>query len=266
MSKLSQFNRMIAFSAGISLGIIAMGCARVQTRYFFASAGLDDKTNSPKLTFYRVTLTGESFGEKSSLQEGFYNADALHQLFGEVSQPKPQSNATTQPGETSTGPQLATANGAAELIYDPGTNSWTLANNSRFTIFYGANADKMAEQVQAMANDKSVANALAGLVGGSIDKPTTQPAKSGSQLASLQKKATAAQKSASDLADQLDEVIQAMDANATPQQGRQALLDSAGDVLKSLGSGAKLNPSADPTKLDAAFGKAEAAYKKLSAQ
>lgn len=238
----------------------AIGCARAETRYYFAAADLDDKSDHPELTFYRVTVTGESFGTQSSLQQGFYSADALHQLFGEVSKPAPSDNKAS----SDTSAKISGGNGTFQLVFDPTTGTWTTRNDSLFTVFYGANADKMAEQVQAVADDASIANALQALIGGSIT-PTKAP---NAAVTKLQQQATTDQNSASDLADALDGIVKEVNdkaqAQLTPQLLRLSLLAAANDVLSSLGQ-PRQNATGDPQNLDASFDAIDAAYAKLKA-
>lgn len=240
----------------VALSMIALtGCARTQSRYYFAAADLDDSSRDPSLTFYRVTVTGESFGAKASLQQGFYSADALHQLFGEVS----NTASTNSTDSTATTVKLPGSNGTFRLVYDKNTGTWTSTADTLWTVFYGANADKMAQQVQAVADSNSIAGALTALIGGQI-KPAP-PANS--DVTKLKQQAAAAQKSASTLADDLTNIEKEINPNATPQQLRLNLLTAANEVMKSLGK-AKQNATGDPAKLDTAFDAIQKAYDNLS--
>jgi hypothetical protein len=179
--------------------VVITGCGNAHTQYYFAAANLDDATKKPKVTFYRVTVNASSFGAKASLQQGFYDSNALHELFGEVrasavplaggTDPKSQvasgvpksgrnlgqnSPALTPASPPATGESpLVTTAGSYQLTYDFSAQGWTITNPERFTILYGANADEIANQIQLFAKNDKLGNQIGTLLKKSIETPKT---------------------------------------------------------------------------------------------
>lgn len=262
------------------------GCGSASTQYYFAAANLDDATKKPKVTFYRVTFEGSSFGAKSSLQQGFYDANALHELFGEVKKPDPpgkgSTNATSSAGAgkkqaagVAAAPPapretVSTASGTYQLMYDFDTEQWTVTNQERFTIMYGANADEMANQIQLFAKNDKLGQQLGNILKqsmktpkgtGKTPKPQPQPKPqppTPSKLDQLKRQAADGIKGAATLAGQLDAIIKKIPDDKA-DTARADLREAAQDALAALGSKTKL----DDQDLDKAFQQAENELKKL---
>ena len=115
------------------------GCSGVWTQHYFAMVDLDDPNRD--LSFYRVTVNAESFLTTSQYSSGFYDAEALHQLFGEVK--KPEANG----GKAGSGTLQA---GALQLMCNARGQCQVGGTNDRFTMIYGTNADAIADQIRSL--------------------------------------------------------------------------------------------------------------------
>ncbi len=123
------------------VAVLAAGCMTMQTqRVYFAAADLNDNNPCPSLKFYRATIKAKAMNKKTHYQSGFYNANAVRELFSEVSFP-------TQ------GTPVSTTNpGAYSLAFDAKTGTWqVVGKDSLFTVFFGADANALATQVEAFA-------------------------------------------------------------------------------------------------------------------
>jgi hypothetical protein len=229
------------------------GCQSAQTQYIFATADLDDHSPTPKLTFYRVKFDGSARNVKASYQAGFYDADALRQLFGEVSKP---SDAAKEVRKNPTGSYL--------LRYDEETKKWVVVDDGqRFTIMYGANSDAMASQVQAFADSDDVGKQMGSLLAASAGAGTFQAAEQVKQKVKVETDANKA------LSDKLTASAAKIADTAVSDDVRKALLVSAQDAAKAANVTLTSLP-ADPSKLadtaaiDAAVKAVEDELSKLS--
>ncbi|HYO09674.1 MAG TPA: hypothetical protein VER17_11940 [Tepidisphaeraceae bacterium] len=176
----------------LTLAVAAGGCGtKANMRYYFAAADLDDPDEKPRVTFYRVTVEGESVNVRSQFQAGFYPANALHDLFGEVKKPDPPTATAGGAGE---GASTARSVGSYQLRYNPASGQWEVMNDEeRFTVLYGANADAMAEQVRLFAESdetgKGVARLIAAAAGATVFQASEQQRQ---RLADLTKAAESA--------------------------------------------------------------------------
>lgn len=220
-----------------TIGLLA-GCTSVSMKHYFASADFDDKSGG--LTFYRMKVEGSSFLVTSTFQSGFYDAEALHQLFGEVR--KPEGAATT-------------GSGTLQLKYDPVQGTLErLGENQRFTMIYGANADAIADQIQAFASSEvdgqRIARLLAAGLGGDLLQSSAATAQGVERT----------QRAAQALAAKLNEILAGLPNADTPAKVRALLLQAAQEAARRAGSGARFD-TADPGK---GFSQAEAAYESLA--
>jgi|GEM_PF-7014738 len=132
------------------------GCTQSEMRYHFAAVDLD--AEKPMLEFYRVTIKGDAGNSKADLQTGYYDAKALHQLFGEVSSKAAGDKVKTN---TSSGTQV----GTIVLQIDPASGEYRVVNqDERFTVVWGANADALAQQIGAFADAETSGEAIGGLI------------------------------------------------------------------------------------------------------
>jgi hypothetical protein len=257
----------VAAALGTSAAMVG-GCNNSQrNEWYFATASMPrariDPTDSTKvdvdkvdLKFYRVTVTGWSMNSTTELLSGIYPAKPLHELFGEVNRPKSFPNpTTTQPsGEApGSGGEAGTATGAtdhARAEHRPDVVNCQqefgrlqlIPPNSRFTIFYGANAEAMADQVTQFADAEETGALMGRLL----------------LAASGAGEKQAAAKSAQDEAARLDTVLvdvatsleeQAKTIDTSDDQGkrttaaRKAMATVAQSILKALNSDTKIDPA-----------------------
>jgi len=134
------------------------GCAKSEMQFYFAAADLGDQ-ETPRLKFYRVTVHGQAGGQTSNLLTGFYDSDALHSLFGQVEAPNDSDTSGRKPASSS--------HHVGNIIvqYDPVTKGWrALQDDEKFTVFWGTNADAMAQQVSAFAQSEQAGGELASIL------------------------------------------------------------------------------------------------------
>jgi hypothetical protein len=217
---------------------LGVGCTSASMRHYFASANADDPAG--QLTFYRVKVDGRSFLVTSTFQSGFYDAGALHRLFGEVK--KPESGETTR-------------SATLQLRYDPVRGTLErVGPDERLTFIYGANADAIADQVQAFATSDAdgqrVARLLAAGLGGDVLEGSAASAES---LERTQRAARA-------LTAKLGEILAAVPDADTQDKVRTLLLQAAQEAARRAGSAARF----DSADLGKGFTQAEAAYESLS--
>jgi hypothetical protein len=271
---------LVLVTVGLTLAHL-VGCSGARTRYYFAAADLDDSgaddqpSSNATLTFYRVTFNAASFGVKASLQQGFYDAGALHQLFGEVKNPnakekkddatdkakdaanaKGKAKAKTMPkaSDSASAPNSAddanaavpavnsasVSSGSYTLEFDPATRTWHVMDEpQRFTIIYGANADAMASQVQAFADNDELGQQIGKILKSSIAKKNKKPAAQDADAKTLK----ADQASANAVAKKLDAASKSIKDDAMPNAVRASLVQAAQDLLDSLGNKETLDKS-----------------------
>jgi hypothetical protein len=253
------------FRLALALGAaLSVGCGgSAEQRYYLAAADLDDDAAYPKLTFYRVTIKGDSVNTKSTFQSGLYDADALHQLFGEVKKPDqgtPAPSSSSASGAGGDGGAQAAAPtlraGTFLLRFDPASKRWeTVDDNQRFAFIYGANADAIAEQIRLFGESETTGQQMARLFAAAAAGETFV------DLEQERDRAAADAKSASALAAEFDKLVaEVAAANATPADVREALLKAAQAAAKAAGS----TETFDPADLDKAFEKAQLVHDTLA--
>lgn len=125
------------------------GCTRSTMTRMFAAANLDK--GKQQLRFYRVTVDGHSSNSEAKLQAGFYDAGALHGLFGEAA--------------ASNEPSTPSSPASVTLTFDPVTGQMQKVDNDRrFTILWGTNADAIANQLSVFASSAAQGDSLARLM------------------------------------------------------------------------------------------------------
>ncbi|MCL4694026.1 MAG: hypothetical protein KJ060_16125 [Candidatus Hydrogenedentes bacterium] len=130
--------------------LVLVGCqTKAQQQLYFAATDLDD--SDPRLKFYRITIKGKSRNMNSHLETGFYDASAVRGLYGEVSdagKPAPDT-------------------GTYRLVRQ--NDGWELAgNNTLFTIFYGTDANALAQAVNNFATSESAGLRMGQLLGAAV--------------------------------------------------------------------------------------------------
>src|SRR6185295_4892854 len=100
-------NQLIHLSLVFAATVVLTGCTSTQsTRFHVAVADVD--VPDPELKFYRVTIRAKSSNVKATLHTGFYDANAVRQLYGEV-----------QKGDSGIGAKGKV--GTHQFVFDPAT-------------------------------------------------------------------------------------------------------------------------------------------------
>jgi hypothetical protein len=244
--------------------------------------------NAPEreLAFYRITINASSFLTTSQYNAGFYDANALHQLFGEVKSPSPPA-AVVDTKKTDTGATgSATTSGTVPSTPPPSaptpptpamttttTNASSLqagtvqvecdvkgnckvngGANDRFTVIYGANADAVADQIRAFADSDSTGKQIASLLAASASADVFERTSAADQMTDQAKQnAAALAKDLKSLADQI--------AKATSPDAARKLLLRAVQLASQRAGSSTIFDAADPDK---GFTQAQATYEVLS--
>jgi hypothetical protein len=229
-------------SFGLLIAAIALSaCSGVSTGHYFAVADLNDPNS--ELTFYRVTINANSFLTTSQYSSGFYDADALHQLFGEVKKPDSpavKSAGTLQPG-------------TLQLKCNAKGNCEVGGANDRFTVIYGVNADAIADQIRLFAENENTGKQIAALLAASMAADTFERTVAAEQNTEQVKTNAAA------LAKQLKSLAEEIGTAKAPETVRGALLRAAQQASQKAGSSAVF----DAKDINKGFTQAEAAYEAL---
>ncbi len=260
------------------------GCYGVSSSHYFAMADL----NAPdrELTFYRITIKASSFLTTSQYNAGFYDANALHQLFGEVKSPTPpapvevpkKTDSGTTGSATKGRPVPTAVTPSAPPVATPTTTATTTnasslqagtvqlecdvkgncrvngGANDRFTVIYGANADAVADQIRAFADSDSTGKQIASLLAASVSADVFERTAAADQMTEQAKQNAAAL--AKDLKSLADQIAKAKSAD----EARKLLLRAA--QLASQRAGA--STVFDVTDLDKGFAQAQATLEALS--
>ncbi len=219
------------------------GCYGVSTQHYFAMADLNDPNQD--LTFYRVTINAKSFLTTSQYSSGFYDADALHQLFGEVKKPEPAG------GKAGFGTLQA---GAVQLMCNAKGNCEVGGANDRFTMIYGANADAIADQIRVFADSDNTGKGIAALIAASSSADAFERTTAADQNTAQVRKNAAA------LATQVKSLADGIAKADTPDAIRKILLQAGQFASQKAGSSTIFNTS----DLDKGFTEAQATYDALS--
>jgi hypothetical protein len=124
----------------------------VQTHYL-AAANLDAKP--PTLKFYRINIKAKATNKNAEFQSGYYDANALRSLFSEVTK-----------DASGTGQKDARP-GTYNMTFKDG--KWQKVNQeSLFTVYFGADASKMAGQVSAFADAEATGRDFGRLFGAAV--------------------------------------------------------------------------------------------------
>ena len=222
------------------------GCAmRSENRIHLAVADVDS-TNST-LKFYRVTVKAKSSNKNAALQTGFFDANAVRDLFGEVKKPETSNESVSIKGGSSIG--------SYSFRYDPATERWELIPpNHLFTILFGADAKALAQVIKTYASSDETGVLLGRLLAGTSNNEVAVEAISAEQM-SEQMRAKA-----QDLASAIKAANDKISSTTIkPDELAQELLKIAQRSVSNLGSGVMLGT--DPTN---GFVQAEAVYQTLT--
>lgn len=201
----------------VSLLLFATGCStRQTTRFHVAVADIDSP--QPEVKFYRVTIAAKASNVKATLHTGFYDADAVRQLYGDV------QKTDVKPGPKGT-------IGTHQFVFDDVTHQWRPMQDSQlFTIVYGADAKAIATQIK-MFNEsdqtgEQFGRLLAAASGGDVYVESVAAERASAQQRGRVKA----------LSELLKTRKEAVKDGATPTEIGKVLLQAAQDTAKQLGS------------------------------
>jgi hypothetical protein len=238
--------------SSIAVGLSAVtlaACYGVSTGHYFAVVDLDDPDS--ELTFYRVTINANSFLTTSQYNAGFYDADALHQLFGEVR--KPDSTGTKsedgKPAPAAAGAGTLPA-GTLQLKCNARGKCEVGGANDRFTVIYGANADAIADQIRVFGENENTGKQIASLLAASVAADTFE------RTVAAEQNTEQVKTNATALAKQLKSLAEEIGSAKARETVRATLLRAAQQASQKAGSSAVF----DTKDIDKGFTQAEAAY------
>lgn len=239
---ISRARHNLALVISFVSAAVSLGCQTSQsTRYYFAAASMDDA--NPTVKFYRVTVSGCSFNSRAEMQTGWYDAAALHDLFGQVSGISAEAN-----GKRS-----------CMMEYDGAESAWKVVDgDKRFTVIYGANADALADQVRLFAESDAAGAAFGQLLAGALAGRNFETG------AIAERNLAVARKANADIAAKLKEIAGKLDPankDLTPEKARLLLLQAAQLQAGSLGSATVFST----TSADAGFKDAQTVHDALRA-
>jgi hypothetical protein len=215
-----QFALLAVFAGTVFLSLFASGCSSTQvSRFHVAVADVNDP--NPKVKFYRITIQAKASNVHATLQSGFYDANAVRQLYGEV-----RNSGTDSP----TSDQV----GVHQYVYNSFAKVWEpLEDKELFTVVYGVDAKAIASEIQAFAASDQAGTQFARLLAGASIGDTYNTV-----LAAEQKEAKA-RANVNALADALaakKDSLDKLDQNGNPGDWSKLLLEAAQEVAKQLGS------------------------------
>lgn len=224
--------------------ILLSGCAKSTMRFHFAaievvpsresSPGDKSQANAEgakaQLRFYRVTIKGTSWNSVSKLQTGYYDAQALHQLFGQVS----SDGSGTKSKSADPGEQFE----QVVLQVDPVTGRCRIVqHDQRFSILFGNNADAVTQQIMAFGEAQDTGEKIASLAAAAVGRDDFEA------LYSARTDASERQAAAVRLAEELRKIAEKLKDTNTQmtEAGLQAeLLEAMRICLTQAGSGVTL--------------------------
>lgn len=163
------------------VALLGASCASSTMRFHFAA--VDPAAENPVLDFYRVTVEASAGNSRSEFQTGYYDADALHQLYGQVSEAK-----TSQSGEKTPVSQVV-------VQFDPATGRYQiLQQDHRFTVVYGTNADAVAQQIGAFASAEETGGIMGSLMAAAFGRDSFEALYSARDTAAVKDEAATALK------------------------------------------------------------------------
>jgi hypothetical protein len=206
-------------SLTLGLALLSACSTHQRNQFYLAVADADDPSPTPSVKMYRITIDARSNNVKAHLQTGFYNANAVRRLFGQV-----ESDANAPPSTT--------AAGTTEFLLDPATHRWsTVDPEELFTIVYGADASAIATQIQAFAQSDDTGKQLGSLLAAASGRDKFINAVAAENKANDARDTTAKLRDAfTKAADELEN-----SAAPTPKDVQDRLVDLANQAAKAQG-------------------------------
>jgi hypothetical protein len=207
------------------LGLVLTGCTTQQkVRFHLAVANID--SDNPDLKFYRVTIKAKASNVKSDLQAGYYDANAVRQLYGTIS-----TNVAT--------PQDGSRIGTHQFVFDPATKQWSaIPDDQLFTIVYGVSAKAIAATIKAYNDSDQTGQQLASVIVAAAGRDSYMQAIGTEQLQRDERsKLSSLTSQIKDLADKAAK----LPSTATPKDAGAVAVQAMQDTAQQLGSSIQLD-------------------------
>jgi len=210
-------------TALLAVPLLSTGCGSTQRmRLHVAVADVDDP--NPAIKFYRVNIRARSSNVKTDLQTGYYDANAVRQLYGEVKKPAEISNVPSKVG-------------THQFVYNSKNQRWEAMNDDQlFTVVFGADAKAIAAEIRTFAESDQTGQQMALLIAAAAGQDLLVEAVAAEQLEAEQrakvKALNAALEECKTEADKLTDAV-------TPEELGQLLLKAAQNTSTLLGATAK---------------------------
>lgn len=225
--------RQLCVLASMALGLMLTGCTTKQAmRFHLAVANIDSP--NPDLKFYRVTIQTKASNVKSDLQTGFYDANAVRQLYGNVS-----SNAAAfAAGSRQDGSRV----GMHQFLFNPETRQWVaVPENELFTVAYGANAKAVVDTIKAYNSADVAGQQFASVLAAAAGRDVYMAAISAEELRKDERaKLSALTSQLKDLSDNANKLEA---TNTTPKQAGALVVQAMQATAQQLGSAVTLDPN-----------------------
>jgi len=158
------------------------GCTSYQSmRLHYAVVNIDEP--NPQVKFYRVTLRGYSSNVKANMNTGYYDANTLRYLYGDVQRDSGSGSATGAGLTALASPSSTLKNnippGQVVVQFDPATRTWSqVPSTSLFTMIYGADSQALSDAIKAYAQSGKTGDTMGALFaratgGDSFDQAVT---------------------------------------------------------------------------------------------
>ena len=223
---------------------IFTGCASTHSSMRLHVAVADVDSANPEIKFYRVTIDAKSSNKKATLQTGYYDADAVRQLFGEVKKKDVASASSPRSGGHS-------------FVFDVTSGNWRpLEESELFTIIFGADAKSLAAEIDLTASSNETGEEMGRLLAAAAGGGAFVEAVAAEKISAEQRNKVQT------LANSLKNTAKAenLKDDVTADALGKALVESAQRTLEALGSSTKLSTNNPALALD----EAEAALKALT--
>lgn len=208
-------------AVGLATALLLAGCGSTQKLRLHLAIAEVDRPN-PEVKFYRVNIRARASNVKTSFETGYYDANALRELYGEVKKP---AQATAPP------PGL----GTHQFVFNPRTGQWdSLAENQLFTVVFGADAKAIAAEIKTFAESDQTGQQMARLIGAASGREYYIEAVAAERGQTEQKARVTALAGA--LQARAAEAAKLDPASMTPESLDQLLLRAAQAAARQLGS------------------------------
>jgi len=205
-----------------AVATFAMSCTSTQKNTIYYAAVDVDDDKEPAVTLYRLKIRGESSMVGATMQSGFYDANAVRALYGEVKREE--------------GKDYAAGSSIGQISVVREGNSWRLVPaNELFTIVYGADAKAIAQVIRATVEADDFGTKLGGLLAAAVNPTAVADARR------REIESQAATADASALADELDAMATAVTGNETSYDLSRAAVRASQLVANAAGSATTFN-------------------------